>query len=78
MMGMRVSFDIDYSSLRRYGEPCQRYRLPLSRATDFEDPGVGHDGDRSRFMLPGSQAGTWHLSAQAAVAGGMPSMVLAP
>lgn len=78
MMGMRVSFDIDYSSLRRYGEPGQRYRLPLSRTADFEDPGVGHEVDRSRLMLPGSQAGTWHLNAQVVVAGGLPSMVLAP
>ena len=78
MMGMRVSFDIDYSSLRRYGEPGRRYRLPLSRAANLEDPGVDHKGRRSRITPPEPPAGSWHLGAQAVMAGGMPSMALMP
>ena len=54
MMGMRVSFDIDYSSLWRSGEPGRRFRLALSRAPDREDPRIDRMADPTRTAPPDS------------------------
>ena len=78
MMGMRVSFDIDYSSLWRSGGPGRRLRVPLSRAPGFEDPHIDGAPGSSGITLPKPPANRWNPHAPVIAAGGMPWRSLAP